>query len=85
MGSADKVLLKVGGMGGSPYVFGDPGGDLVWTMEQCSTGAGDPRRGTPFSSSITNFMVPIIIPSIVPPTPLTLFHMGTSGVMKSIL
>ena len=44
IGSADEVVLKVRGMGGTLYVVGDPGGDLVWTVKQCSTGAGDPRR-----------------------------------------
>jgi hypothetical protein len=41
---ADEVILKVRGMGGSLYVVGDPGGDLVWTMKQDSIGAGDTRR-----------------------------------------
>ena len=41
--SADEVALKFRGVGGSSYVVGEPGGDLMWAMKQGSAGARDPR------------------------------------------
>ena len=41
--------------------------------------------GMPLSSSITTFIVPDIMPLIVPPTPLTLLCIGSNGMMKSNL